>query len=297
MLINRANLADMFRGFQLVFADALTAAQPMWGRFATEVPSTTTEEKYGWLGNLPAFREWVGDRVMNSLSTSDFTLRNKPWEMSFEVDRDDIEDDRFGVYRPMIQMAGSRAATHPDELLFSLIQSGFTTTCYDGQYFFDTDHPVELADGTMGTWSNFQGGSGPPWYLLDLRRPVKPFVLQKRRDYQFVALTALDDDAVFMRKKFRYGIDARLNVGFALPQLTYASKQTLDATNYAAAQAAMGSLKGDKGVALALRGSVLLVPPVLEKAAKEVLVAQRNAAGADNVWAGTAEPVVCPWLA
>lgn len=296
MLINRANLADMFRGFQMIFQGALQQAPSMYGRFVTEVPSQTSEEKYAWLGTMPRFREWLGDRVLQSLSTSDYTIKNKPFEMSIEVDRDDIEDDKIGIYTPIIQQMGSESKTHPDELVCALIASGFNSLCYDGQYFFDTDHPVELEDGSMGTWSNFQGGTSTAWYLLDLRRPMKPFIFQKRRDYNFVGMVDERDEAVFMRKKFRYGVDARVNTGFGLPHLAYASKQTLDIANYSAARAAMGSLKGDKGKPLAIQGNVLLVPPSLEKQGAEILNAQRLSNGADNVMAKTAELVVCPWL-
>lgn len=296
MIVNRANLNDMFRGFQLLYGSAFATADSQYQRVAMTVPSMTSEEKYAWLGKIARFREWVGDRVFNSLKTSDFTIKNKKWEVSFEVDRADIEDDKFGVYSPIIQSMGAEAKTHPDELVFALMASGFATVCYDGQYFFDTDHPVENADGSLGTWSNFGGGSGTAWYLLDVRKPIKPFIFQDRKPYKLVAMQDDQDEAVFTRDVFRYGVDARNNVGFGLPQLAYSSKQTLDVTNYAAARAAIGSLKGDKGKPLALMGNLLLVPPALEKAALEVAKAQRLASGADNVMAGTCEVMVSPWL-
>lgn len=297
MLINRANLNDMFRGFQMIFQGAWQQAPSMYAQFVTEVTSTGSEEKYAWLGTMPRFREWLGDRVLQSLKTHDFTIKNKSFENTIEVDRDNIEDDKLGVYTPLIQQLGFEAKTHPDELLFALMAAGFSTVCFDGQYFFDTDHPVEQADGSIGTWSNFGGGSGTAWYLLDLSRPLKPFIFQKRRDYAFVGMQDPNDEQVFMRKMYRYGVDARVNVGFGLPHLAYASKQTLDVTNYAAARAALGSVKGDKGKVLAIRGTHLVVPPSLEKAGAEVLKAQRAANGADNVMAGTAQLVVVPWLA
>jgi len=297
MLINRANLADMFRGFQTIFQGAWDQAAPMYAPFVTTVPSVTSEEKYAWLGTMPRFREWVGDRVINSLKTHDYTIRNKNFENTIEVDANHILDDQLGVYRPMIEMLGAEARTHPDELVFDLLKNGDSTLCYDGQYFFDTDHPVTLASGAAGTWSNWGGGSGALWMLLDLRRPIKPVIWQERQGYQFVGMTSAEDEAVFMQRKYRYGVDARVNVGFGLPHLAYGSKQTLDATAYATARAAMGSLKGDGGKVLAIQGNTLLVAPSLEKAARECVVAQRGSSGADNVMAGTAQVVVCPWFA
>jgi phage major head subunit gpT-like protein len=100
-----------------------------------------------------------------------------------------------------------------------------------------------------------------------------------------------------MRKEYRYGVDARVNVGYGLPQLAYASKQALDETNYAAARAALGSVKGDKGKVLGISGKLLVVPPSLEGAALKLLAAEKTSNGADNVWQGTAKAVVVPWLA
>lgn len=297
MLINRANLADMFRGFQVIFQDAWNQAPSMYEQVATVVPSSAAEEHYAWLGTMPRFREWLGDRVVQSLATGDYTIKNKAFELTVGVDRDHIEDDRLGVYRPMFQMMAQEAKTHPDELVFSLLAAGFSTLCYDGQFFFDTDHPVRAADGSMTTWSNSAGGAGTAWYLLDLSRPIKPIIFQKRRDYTLAAMDSPTDEAVFTRKEYRYGVEARCNVGYGLPQLAYASKQTLDATNYAAARAALGSVKGDGGKVLAVKGTHLIVPPSLEKAGAEVLTAARTTNGADNVMVGTAKLVVCPWLA
>lgn len=297
MLINRTTISDLFKGFQLIYQDAWTQAQSQYDMVSTTVPSTGAEEQYAWMGTMPRFREWLGDRVVNSLRTGDFTIKNKPFEITVGVDRDHIEDDKLGIYRPMVQQLGAEAKTHPDELVFKLLADGFTSLCYDGQFFFDTDHPVVLADGTMGTWSNSAGGAGTAWYLLDTSRPIKPLIFQKRRDYAFVAMQDPNDEAVFTRKEFRFGIDARVNVGYGLPHLAYASKQTLDATNYAAARAAIGSVKGDGGKVLALKGTLLVVPPSLEKAGSEVLKAMRLANGQDNVMAGTAQLMVSPWLA
>lgn len=46
------------------------------------------------------------------------------------------------MYSPSAKMAGYSAAQLPDEIVFEAINNSFTTPCYDGQSFFDTDHPV-----------------------------------------------------------------------------------------------------------------------------------------------------------
>lgn len=61
------------------------------------------------------------------------------------------------------------------------------------------------------------------WYLLDTSRAVKPIILQINKEAEFVAQDKLDDEAAFMRKEFRYGIDTEDNVGYGLWQQAYAN--------------------------------------------------------------------------
>ena len=61
------------------------------------------------------------------------------------------------------------------------------------------------------------------WYMMDVSRPLKPIILQKNKEIKFVAMDKDDDENVFMRDKFRYGVDSRCNVGYGLWQLAFKS--------------------------------------------------------------------------
>jgi phage major head subunit gpT-like protein len=212
----------------------------------------------------------------------DYAIKNKTFENTVSVIRDEIEDDQYGVYKPVIEQLGQDAALHPDEMVFGLLNAGFTTPCYDGQYFFDTDHPVG-APGNQVSVSNFQGGSGTAWFLMDTSKVLKPIIYQKRRPYAFTPKTSLTDDNVFSRNEFVWGADGRGNAGLGLWQLAYASKETLDVASYADARAAHQSFHGDNGKPLVIRSAELWVPPSLEQKALEVVQAERLANGATNV--------------
>lgn len=292
MMINQANLEGIYKSFSTIFNQAFDTAKAMWDLVAMQVPSTGKSVDYKWLGDFPMMKEWLGDRVIKDLSAFKYEIENKSYEATIEVDRDEIDDDQIGVYTPMIQGLAQGAKVHPDVLVFALLKLGFATLCYDGQYFFDTDHPV--GDSSV---SNTGGGSGEPWFLLDLSRPIKPIVLQIRKRPEFVAQDKPDSENVFMRKKFRYGVDDRKNVGFGLWQIAYGSKDTLNATNYEAARAAMIAFKNDEDVPLGIIPTHLAYGPSLESAARTLLVNERDAAGASNPWYKTAEPVLVPWLA
>lgn len=297
MLANTANLDLVFRGFQKVVNDNFEAVTPDWSKIAMEVPSQSASETYGWVGQFPNMREWIGPRIINNLSGYGFTIPNKKFESTVAVARTDIEDDKLGVFKPVFAEMGGNARRHPEEMIFSLLKNGFTTNCFDGQFFFDTDHPVVAADGSMTAVANTDGGSGAPWFLLDTSRAMRPLIWQARMPYEFVQLTRNEDENVFIRDEYVFGMRARANAGFGLWQLAWGSKQPLNSASYAAARAAMMGFKADGGKVLGIKPSVLVVPPALEEAARNIVTSATGAAGATNPWAGTADLIVSPYLA
>ncbi len=142
MIINAQTLRGIYIAFNTLFNKAFEGQKPTYQRIATVVPSTTEAETYAWLGDIPGMREWIGDRAIQNLSGSDYTIKNKDFELTVGVGRNAIEDDKIGLYNPSIQMLAESAALHPDELVYSLLSTGFTALCYDGKPFFATDHAV-----------------------------------------------------------------------------------------------------------------------------------------------------------
>lgn len=297
MIINSANLDAIRVGFSTAFRRGLGQAETAYGRIATTVPSSTRENKYGWLGKLPNLREWLGPRAVQNLAEHDYAIKNKSWELTIGVDRDDIEDDNLGVYEPLFVEMGESVAAQPDMLVFEALKAGFSSPCYDGQYYFDTDHPVLDEDGDVTSVANTDGGTGTPWFLIDDRRALKPIIFQERKAPQFVAKDNPRDDNVFDNKEFRYGVDCRRNVGYGFWQFCWGSKQELNKANFKKAYAALEGMKGDHGRPLGIKPRLLVVPPSLREAGLEILNADRDTAGATNVWRGTAELFVSPWLA
>ena len=127
-------------------------------------------------------------------------------------------------------------------------------------------------------------------------RPVKPLIFQKRREYALKRKDAPNDDNVFMRDEYLYGVDARVNVGFGLWQCAIRSTKPLTNESYAEARAAMMSFTNDNGDPLGLVPNLLVVPPTHDGAARKVVVSSLTTGGATNEWAGSAELLVSPWL-
>ncbi len=307
MIINAQTIALAFKGFKSIFGDAYGKAPVFWDKVAMKVESTSRDETYGWLGQFPQMREWLsGEREVKSLEAFGFTIVNRKFESTIGIGRDDFSDGKLGLFKPMIAEMGHTARQHPDTIIFPLLSAGFTSPCYDGQYFFDTDHPVPDEDGTTvidgrnySLVSNLQmpesGAPFPAWFLLDTTRTIRPFIWQEREDYEFTQITRHDDERVFMTDNYLYGVRARANAGYGLWQLAHASRAPLSEENYAMARAAMMKRKGDKGRLLGVNPNLLVVPPSLEAVARKVLKAT-EVNGSTNVWAGTADLIVSPYL-
>ncbi len=142
MIVNQQALQGITTGFKTIFNKAFNETKTLWDKIATKVPSETGEESYKWLGKIPRMREWIGDREIQNLTGSDYTIKNKDFELTIGVDRNDIEDDKIGVYNPVIQDIAQSTATFPDTLVFKLLLDGFTNKCYDRQPFFSDAHKI-----------------------------------------------------------------------------------------------------------------------------------------------------------
>jgi phage major head subunit gpT-like protein len=296
MIINSTNLANLFRAYKAAFQKGFLGADPMWQKIATKIMSSTSAEDYGWLGDWPQIRKWIGDRHIKDLKAHHYSIINDPYESTVSVRRDTIEDDQFGVYATLVESMGQAAAEHPDELIFTLLAAGASTLCYDGQNFFDTDHPVGLGAG-LTTVSNYDAtGGGNLWCLMDTKRPLKPLIFQVRKPYKFVTLKEEADEGVFMRNEYRYGVDARGNAGFGFWQMAYGSLNTLNDTNVKAARTAMRTLKSDNNRPLYVSPNILLVGPSNEDAAKELIGVEYLASGASNPLYDAFEVIVSPHL-
>ena len=297
MLINEQNLELVYKGFQTVYSDAFLNAEVDWDKIAMTVPSTGSEETYGWMGQFPQLREWIGPRHVKNLASSSFTIKNRKFESTVSIPRDRISDDKLGVFKPSLSEMGYMARTHPEELIFQLLASGFTTNGFDGQSFFDTEHPVVDADGSDTLVSNRADGSGPAWFLLDTSRGVRPIIWQEREAYDFQAMTEPNNPQVFINDEYLYGVRARVNAGFGLWQLAYGSTDDLNEANYAAARQAMMSFRADGGRVLGIKPTTLVVLPALENQALHILNTDTKDGGGSNPYQGTAELIVTPYVA
>lgn len=161
MNITPAGLQLLFQNIQLNFQQAYAAAQTTYEQWTTPVPSKTREEHYGWMDRLPMVREWVGERVLQNVVAQEYTLKNKKWELTEAVKREDIEDEQLALYSMTPQMMGVQTKVHPDELAIQVLEAGTSINTFDNTPFFSASHPVDTynagrtAPGGSTTQSNY----------------------------------------------------------------------------------------------------------------------------------------------
>lgn len=313
MILNQQNLREFFVGlstaFQSAYSDLIKVNQD-WQQVAMVLPSTTKENLYGWLSRWPKVRKWVGDRHLKNLAANGYRLTNEKFEDSIQIPRDDFDDDQQNMYGTVVKTGWSDAVIKFFcNNVFGLFANGTTNLCYDGTAFFNSSHPMTSASGVTTYQSNLIAGGGNPWYLLDVRSGMKPFIVQERRPFSFRALFDLNDSQVFMRDEFPCGIDGRYAFGYGFWQRALRSGATLNQTNFDAAVAQMMGLQDEEGEALGVMPNLLVCGPSNRAAALQAIKSSllpwqtsvtgsgtNTVGGNSNYNLDAVEILVVPWL-
>lgn len=151
MDINRANLDALFRTYNTAWQEVL-AANPIAGLdFAvSEFPSTSAANFYAWLDKVPGFRKWVGDRVYNHVRGKRFVVANEDYEDSVRLEANDIEDDQYGVYTPIVRMMAHSWLELKREQAVAVFTEN--RECFTGAPFFSAAHQYgEHSLGNLGS--------------------------------------------------------------------------------------------------------------------------------------------------
>ncbi len=151
MVISQSSFQGVYTGFNILYNQAYAESTVQYERIAMKVPSTTRESTYAWLGQIPNMREWIGSREIQNIIAHDYTIKNKTYELTIQIPVNDIADDQFGIYSPVVLEMGMTAKKHPDSIVFDLLGRGFQEKCYDKMPFFSEKHPY---DKRRATWSN-----------------------------------------------------------------------------------------------------------------------------------------------
>ncbi len=143
-LSSRAIIGRFFQRLEVV------QAQSWVNQIGMYFSSDQESETYKWLGQSPAMREWIGGRHAKGFRENGITIANKKFEATLTVPVDWLRRDKTGQLQVRIDELVGRTVTHWGSLLSGLILAGESAACYDGQFYFDTDH----SEGDSGAQSN-----------------------------------------------------------------------------------------------------------------------------------------------
>jgi phage major head subunit gpT-like protein len=298
-MLTQAQLDALKTTLKARFNAGLALSPDDWRKVAGFITSDDKSNTYAWLTQFPAFREWVGSRLHKALAEKAYTVTNKKFEATIDVERTDIEDNSFGHYGAVAEGHGQSATDLKNDLIFQALAAGFANACYDDQYFFDTDHPVyanENGTGAVTPVSNMQGGSSAPWILLCTKRAPKPLYLQERVMATLESVTSPNNQNVFDLDVYSFGGRWRGNAAYGFWQCAFGSKTALTTQNFNDAYDAMMKCKGDGGRKLGIIPDTLLVGVSNRVAAENLITTQKLANGADNPLYKRVELVVTPWM-
>lgn len=188
MDITPSSLTAYQRTLNFAYATQMESTPTYWQKVATEIPSSSEGNVYPFLSMIPGLREWTGPRTINNVALRSYTLLNKHWEDTLAIDVNKLKDDQHGYFAPLVGMLGQQVAEWRDRELARVVEAGTTDLCWDGQFFFDTDHPIDpdgITSGVnvnklVGAGYDIAGNSGDP--LVAYAAAKAAMALWKRED-------------------------------------------------------------------------------------------------------------------
>jgi phage major head subunit gpT-like protein len=150
-----------------VYTDA--TIPEIWKEFCSVIPSSGSQNVYGWTGMLPKARVWRGSRVVVRANPQTYTLVNMPYEHTLTIDRFHLDDDLMGIYYRQLPDQARQMRRQPDYWFRDLLEArgDFSDSVHqaglDGLTAFNTAHNINIYAPAIGTYTNdLVGNSGTP---------------------------------------------------------------------------------------------------------------------------------------
>jgi phage major head subunit gpT-like protein len=177
-IITAALMADLFKNYNVKFTEGMQRGREVVSGvdpkyfltlkdLALSIPSTTGTEVHAWLQQIPGFREWADDRQKKAIANQGMSVVNRDWEDTISVSRNDIEDDRYGIYGPLFSLMGAEAADDAIwlDMCIEALEGGSAEKWIDGLPFFSATRKYDkqvinnLVNGAL-TRANFMTAWG-----------------------------------------------------------------------------------------------------------------------------------------
>lgn len=130
--------AGIKTNFEAAYLEAQENAD--WAVIAEEMPTTLPIQNYAWLGRGAVMKKFTDEVEAQSVLEHDYTLADIIYKGNLEVQRKSLEDDQYALIMKRASNLGQEPTRHWNELAYLGLPLGFSTICYDGQFFFNNSH-------------------------------------------------------------------------------------------------------------------------------------------------------------
>jgi len=154
--MNRGNFGDLMTPIhRKIIWDAYNEKPEQYPNLFKIITMNKKEETFP---HLYGMGEWDENNEGATFNTDEMeegptaTLEAVRYDKSYALTWELVRDDLYNVMRGMgkggsAQGLGSGLRTKIEKLCAGIINDGFATACYDGQYLFDSDHPTATTTG------------------------------------------------------------------------------------------------------------------------------------------------------
>ncbi len=102
-------MESLFTSFNTKLQDGFGRGEAAASRFLTYcmvLTSSTAMETYAWLAMLGSMRKWIGPRLADKAVKQAMIVVNDDYENTVRVNRNDIDDDKLGIYPVLFDQMG-----------------------------------------------------------------------------------------------------------------------------------------------------------------------------------------------
>ncbi len=278
--LTQAELRDFFVALHGLAWEAEKTTQSHYEKYFTIEKSTGPLEIYPDFDATGSARIWETGtgRVFNSYTERGMKVGNNRVEFSVKVDRDSLNDGRFGAVNNLAIKMGEGMKVFKNWACFDTFNRGHlpVEALYlpDGKPLFSEQHDVlgTVKTGSAAYQPNYIPGTKTPWYLVVTKQlGMKPGILQQRDPLEYVGFTNPADPSVFNDNAYVLGMTERYGVHGMSWQCIGRSEQDLTPQNVEILYNLMTGTENRFGVAMMREPDILLVPRVLATTARHVL--------------------------
>jgi len=101
---------------------------------ATQYTSTTASNHYAFMEAMGGWSEWNGARQFKDVASQQFEVRNKDYEMSLKMPKNQLEDDQVGMYVDLVPSMVQGWFKKQQSLIMSVLKDN--PLAYDGVALF-----------------------------------------------------------------------------------------------------------------------------------------------------------------